>query len=177
MLTCVFIILFFGINILLIWDLIKHRACNTYLLCTLDEACLIAATACYWALGDGRNKDRLLQCCLRSTLSFHQRIHLLARAAALGCLPVATWRQTTGLCVVSGSVWGSRVLDCRVSAGRHTNCPAVCASCRLVGCSCTAPSSSSSRCHTSESTAKSTFGLKTLHATSVNSETHCWISA
>lgn len=144
------------------WDLIKHRACNTYLLCTLDEACLIAATACYWALGDGRNEDRLLQYCLRSTLLLYHYIYLLVRAAAPGCSPVATWRQTTGLCVVSGSVWWSRVLDCRVSAGRHTNCPAACASCRLVGCSCTTPSSSSSRCHTSGSTAILIFGLKTL---------------
>lgn len=90
-------------------------------------------------------------------------VHPPACAAALDS-PVATWRQTTGLCVASGSVLRSRAPDCRVWAGRHTSCPAVCASCRQAGCSCKSPPSSSGRSRTSESTETKAFGLETPRA-------------
>lgn len=77
-------------------------------------------------------------------------------------LPLATWRQTTGPCVVSGIVWWSTVPDWGVSAGRHTWCLAVCESERLPWRSCTEQSSFSNRCHTYVSTAK---GVKKMTET------------
>ena len=71
-------------------------------------------------------------------------------------LPLATWRQTTALYVVSGSVWWNRILDWLVSADLSTNRLPVCAYGHLGWCSYTAPSSSLNRCHTYENTAKYT---------------------
>lgn len=90
-------------------------------------------------------------------------VYPLACVAALDS-PVATWRQTTGLFVASGSVLRSRAPDCWVWAGRCTSCPAVCASCRQAGCLCKPPPSSSDRSRTSESTETKAFGLETPRA-------------
>lgn len=45
-----------------IWPMyLKHknkvRMIHTYLLCTLDESCLIATAACYGTLDDQRNRE------------------------------------------------------------------------------------------------------------------------
>lgn len=77
--------------------------------------------------------------------------------------PLAMWRQTTGLCAASGSVWWSTIPDCWALAGPRTNCLARCATPHLVWCLCTRPPSSSSRCRTSGNTAERMITTQLRH--------------
>lgn len=141
----------------------RQGLCNTYLLRTLDEACLIASPACYRALWKEQEEFKSGQDAELDVLFFIIIIISDPCAAPLDS-PVATWRQTTGLFVASGSVLRSRAPDCWVLAHRHTSCPAVCVPCRQAGCWCKRLPSSSGRCRTSESTERTAFGLETPQA-------------
>lgn len=140
----------------------RHGLCHTYLLCTLDEACLIATATCHRALWN-EQRDQIRSQRWNGCFFISGSVHPLACAAALDS-PVAMWRQTTGPFAASGSVLRSRAPDCWVWAGQHTSCRAVCASCRQAGCSCKPPPSSSGRSRTCESTGTKAFGLETPRA-------------
>lgn len=144
----------------------RQELCNTYLLRTLDEACLVTSAACHRTLWQEQREFKSGHAELDVFLIFAP-CHPLACEATVDS-PVATWRQTTGLFVASGSVLRSRAPDCWVWANRHTSCPAVCVSCRQAGCSCKPLPSSSGRCHTSGSTETTTFGLETPQAAFLN---------
>lgn len=144
----------FTFNVTNLMNLAKNITFRTYLFCTLDETSLIAPPTCYWALGEQRNRGEIKrELYIERKYILHTALQLLHLSNILD-LPLAMWRQTTGLCVVSDSVWWSRILDWQVLAGLSTNCLAVCVPGHLGWFLYTALSSSSSRCHTFENTAK-----------------------